>query len=480
MIRAWARRAASLHGELAAIAELDPRWWLLAGAAAAIETAPPRAGYITRDAELGGDTFMGQAAPPPRDPIAEAIARARAAREALRELDGELPGQPLAVTLRKRGETVLDPSALEVAAFAAGGRVLALRLDDPALPARLAALIEGDGGGTSPHREGPVPFVCVSIGEDPIEVARHGHRRAWADGRGPWIGIGRAGGLATVSTCHLVVDGYGHARITSRIAALAALAPIAALAPLGPAGAPLGPAGAPRLPPLAPVPGAIPLGVAWRALPVPAPRALPLAYALGALLHRRAGVPGARFSPTFQVPLTPGERADPNRRRRRVLSASLSVRFEGGAPEPYAAFAARARGILAREAQGQGLVSRLLAATRAAPAPVAWKRRGIGAERPRWLDRVADVLGGRASLSRIYAEAPLQPTCAVAPPPRLASAADPLGACVITVIDDGARAAITACGSGLAGTSADAAELLDELLASPLLGAAASGTRTAG
>jgi hypothetical protein len=225
---------------------------------------------------------MGQAAPPPRDPIADALARARAARAAIRELDGALPGQPLAVTLRRDAETVLDPSALDAAAFAVGDRVLVASLDDPALPARLAALLGPGAPPPSPPWTGPVTFVCVSIGDDPIEAARHAHRRAWAGGRGPWLGLGRAGDLATVSTCHLVIDGYGHARITARIAELA---------PPGPAGAP-----PPPLPPLAPVPGAIPLGVAWRELPMPAPRALPLAYALGVILHRRLGRPVARFS----------------------------------------------------------------------------------------------------------------------------------------------------------------------------------------
>lgn len=458
MIRAWARRAASLHGELAAIAEVDLRWWLVAAAAAAAETSPPRAAYVKRDADPEADTFMGQAAPPPRDPIGDAIARARAARTALRELDGALPDQPLAVTLRRSGETALAPSALDTAAFAVGDRVLVARLDDPALPARLAALVAAGGG--PPRRageaaaqdrasSGDAPFVCVSLGDDPLETARHAHRRAWAGGRGPWLGLGRAGGLATVSTCHLVVDGYGHARIASRIAELA----------------PPGPAGDPPLPPLAPVPGAIPLGVAWRELPMPAPRALPLAYAVGLLLHRKAGRPGARFSPTFQIPVAPGRPDDPMRRRRRVISATVSVRFEDGAPEPYAAFEARARAILIRESEGRGPVSRLLAAVRAAPAPLAWKRRGISTDRPRWLDRFADVIGGRASLSRISVDAPLAPSCAVAPPPRLATASDPLGACVFTVLGDGARAAITACGSGLAGTPGDAAALIEELLA---------------
>jgi hypothetical protein len=35
---------------------------------------------------------------------------------------------------------------------------------------------------------------------------------------------------------------------------------------------------------------------------------------------------------------------------------------------------------------------------------------------------------------------------------------------VITVIDDGTHASITACGSGLAGTPDDAADLIDVLL----------------
>jgi hypothetical protein len=445
----------TLHLELAELAEVDPRWWLLAGGAAAAEALPAGAGarYVLSDAEPGSDTFLGHAAPAPKDPIADAIARARAARTALRELDGQLPDQPLAVTLRRAGETVLDPSALGAAAFAVGDRCLVADLDDPELPDRLAAVA---AGATPLPWRGPVPFVCVSLGTEPLETARHAHRRAWTASAGPWLGLGRAGDLATVSTCHLVVDGYGHARIAARIAELVDTAHgIRPALPVLPR----------ALPPLAPVAGAIPLGVAWRELPAPSPRALPLAYALGAALHRRAGQRDARFSPTFQIPVAPGRPDDPMRRRRRVAPAAASVRFADGVPEPYAVFEARARATLIRESEGRGLMSRLLAAARAAPAPLAWKRRGISAGRPRWLDRFAEVIGGRACLSRILVDAPLAPTCAVSSPARLAAAADPLGACVITVIDDGVRAAITACGSGLAGTSAAAADLIDELLA---------------
>jgi hypothetical protein len=52
----------------------------------------------------------------------------------------------------------------------------------------------------------------------------------------------------------------------------------------------------------------------------------------------------------------------------------------------------------------------------------------------------------------------------VSSPSRYASDGDPLGACVVTVLDDGVRAAITVCGSGIAGSQAGAEAVLDELL----------------
>jgi hypothetical protein len=134
-------------------------------------------------------------------------------------------------------------------------------------------------------------------------------------------------------------------------------------------------------------------------------------------------------------------------------------------PEPCAAFEARVRGVLAREAAASGLVSRLLAAARAHPVPVSWKRRSISAKRPRWLENVAAVIGGRALLSRIAMDSPIPALCAVSSPSRLATDADPIGGCVITIVDDGSHGAITLCGSGFAGTSDTASAFLDELLA---------------
>jgi hypothetical protein len=52
----------------------------------------------------------------------------------------------------------------------------------------------------------------------------------------------------------------------------------------------------------------------------------------------------------------------------------------------------------------------------------------------------------------------------VSSPARLATAGDPLGGCVVTVLDDGVRAAITVCGSGIAGTDRTAAALLEDLM----------------
>ncbi len=449
-MRAWARRTAELQRELAAIAEVDPRWWLLAAAVALAETRAGSEIYLACDAEPDADTFMAYRAPRPRDLVADAIHRAHAARTALRELDGSFPGQPLAVTIDDARGATTRPSPLAVAAFAIGDRCVVAALDDPALPAQLAAVI---GGAAAARWHGATPFVCVSIGDEPLETARHGHRRAWTERGGPWLGLGRADDLAVVSTCHLIVDGYGHARLAARLAALLAS---------GAGGA----ATSRPAPPLADVAGAVPLAVTWRELPRPTPRVIPLAYELGRILHRQAGRPAARFSPTIQIPVARGHKEDPLRLRRRVVSATTSVRFEAGVAEPLASFDARVREVFSREAAGRGLVSRLLAAARAVPVPLSWKRKGISAKRARWLEDFAEVIGGRALLSRIAIDAPIPPMCAVSSPSRLASEADPAGGCVITLLDDGSHGAITVCGSGFAGTAASATAFLDELLVS--------------
>jgi hypothetical protein len=482
-MRAWAKRAASLHRDLGELADVgaDPRWWLVAGGAAV--GWQRRASYVISDAEPAADTFIGHVVREPDDPVAEAIARAYAARDALRALDGRLPDQRLAVTLRRTADGAVSvASTLDVAAFAIGDRCWVARLPDERATAELARaladVIAGrDAALLQPLAAGPTPFVCITLGEEPIETARHGHRRAWlanGESAGPWLGIARTvdaqwHSLAVVSTCHFAIDGFGHAWLSAEIDARvqARLQNVSVFDTDRRTPGRTERRAFEYLPVPAPVPGAMPLGIAWRELADAPPRALPLAYALGRALHRAAGQPDARFSPTFQIPVAPGDRDDPERRKRRVVPALASVRFDHGVAEPFETFAARARESLAREADGSGLVCQLLAAAQSAPAPLVWKRRAVGPARPRWLESMASLIGGRGCVSRIHVAdvGAVAPSCAVSSPARLATDTDPLGGCVVTVLDDGTRAAITVCGSGVAGTAATATALLDELLA---------------
>jgi hypothetical protein len=146
------------------------------------------------------------------------------------------------------------------------------------------------------------------------------------------------------------------------------------------------------------------------------------------------------------------------------VSATTSVRFVGGVPEPFPSFERRVRELIAREANAEGLASRLLAAARGAPVPTAWKRKGISAKRPRWMEGFATIIGGRALLSRIVMDVATPVMCAASSPSRLATDHDPTGGCVITILDDGVRAAITLAGSGIGGTPDRARAVLDELL----------------
>ena len=520
MIGRWARRTAELHGELREIADLgvDPRWWLLAGGAAFAWDAPTS--YLMSDAEPSADTFIGHPIGARNaddrlhafDPFDDAVARALAARSAIRAIDGRLPGQALAVTVRRSlGGAVAVPSNLDVVAFAIGEHTWTASMPPAtasasvhaAACAKLATDLARAARGDEPHelrRIGgtPTPFLCVTLGDEPLVTARHGHRRAWlgnGTGHGPWLGLSYAGGLAIVSTCHMILDGFGHAwlaeEIRARTAALARdlrnvdAAPRAASAPArspdsivrspdpivhSPDSVVRSPDGlrceipTPALPA-----GSVPLAIAWRPLGDRSiPSALPLAYALGRVLHRVAGRRDAGFSPTFQIPVAPGALDDPERRRRRVVPAIASVRFDRGEPEVFEAFEARTRDLLRREAAGHGLSAHLLAAARAAPAPLAWKRRAVGAGRPRWLDAIATLVGGRGCVSRIRLDMnsrPTTPACAVSSPGRLPSGADPLGGCVVTIVDDGECGAITLCGAGFVDSNTRAQHLLDELLA---------------
>jgi hypothetical protein len=476
-------RLAELRGLLDEVADIDwrnPLWWALTASSAAALGWTPHAGYLASDAEPRADTFMGWPAPAPAsaaDAIADAIVRAHAAARALAELDGELPDQPLAVNLLVGdGAATTRPTDVRCVAFVLGDRAYLARLADH--PAADGALAHALAHATAHALDAAAPAldprlepidgraacpaaIAVVIGDQPVAVCRHQHRRAWTTSGGPWLGLGRAGALATVSTCHLVVDGYGHAWIAARIAAARDDAAHAALA------AAAASATVPALPALA---LAQPLGVAWRPLPR-LPRFAELAHALGRVLHTDEGQRAARCSPTFQVPVAPGDKGDPLRRRRRVVPALLSVRFPDGdgRAEALAALAARADAAVRREAAGNGLMSRLLDAARAAPAPLAWKRRLVGsAARPLLLAPISRVLGGRACLSmlRLGAEvAAAPPLVAVSSPGLLPSILDPIGSTVLTAIGDDRGATVTASGCGRTGDADGAGAFLDRLLA---------------
>ncbi len=234
-IAAWrsARELRALVDEIARVDWRDPAWWAVIGGAAAIEglgRAPRADGYVVSGGEPAADTFMGWPAPPVAslaEAIADAISDGHAAAAALRALDGTLPDQPLARVLRDRKDgpraVAADPADV---VFVVGTARLPARLsgvpdDDDALAATLARLARAP----APDRadpltaRGPTAPIAIVLGDHAPATARHLHRRAWTDAGGPWLGVGRAGPLALASTCHVIVDGYGHALIASRIAA---------------------------------------------------------------------------------------------------------------------------------------------------------------------------------------------------------------------------------------------------------------------
>jgi len=465
----------ALIDEIADVRWRDPAWLALLGGAhlaetwAAIRGVP--ATYLHSDAEPHGDTFMGWPSPAPTrlaDAIADAILDARAAAAALISLDGTLPSQPLCVSIRSGRAASLIPANPHLVTFVIGARkcVLDASLPPIALSEALANPIALSGGRAQASPQSKGSSIAVVIGDHAPGLARHLHRRAWTHAGGPWLGLGRAGELAVASTCHLVVDGFGHAAISRAISnrdpdrELRAQLANAARAVCG--DAPI-----PALPPLAAAP---PLDVAYRRV-ASLPRFAPLAYNLGTLLHDGS----TRFSPTIQVPVAPGRSDDPARFRRRVVTALLSVRFtdDGRIPEPLAAFTARAHAAIAREAAGRGLLSRLLAATAALPIPLALKRRSlVGARSPKLAGPVA-VLAGRSSLSvlRVAAGPPL---VAISAPGLVLPPDAPRSTSVITAtVEPGGAATVAVATTG----GPPAADLLDQWLrlVHPASGSAGAG-----
>lgn len=472
----WAHRIRTLRAQLDEVAEVswaDPRWWGVTLTAAAAEVVPSAPSYLVSNADPASDTIIAWPLPA-ADPIALAVAQARAAAAALAELDGQLPDQPLRGALVVRPHAHLVAQLEAVVEFAIGRRRIRVDLasaGDEVIAAALTAALGDRPGLALPPGRGPV-LLAVTVGDEALATARHAHRRAWTQHGGPWLGLGRCGDRVFVSTCHCVVDGYGHAWLAARIASRLAQATLA-------------PAPGPALVAPAPVPTAVPLAIAYQALPAGGrgPRAAAWAYATALVLADRLGRAGGRFSPSLQVPVAPGRRDDPWRWRRRVVPALTSVAWDGDQPEPLPRFADRLRRQIGAEADGLGPASRLLAAGSALPVPLAWKRRAVApGARPRWLDPISEVVGGRACVSLLppapdgaWATTPA-PLLAASAPAQLGTRRDPRGGLVVTVTGsavDGGDRAVTLSATGQLAAVADA--VLAEIVAGATRAAAAAG-----
>lgn len=482
-----ARELGALAAEVTDFDWRHPAWLALFAGTALFEAAARATGVRARPGDLyatylsanGGprtDTFMARTREV-RDEdaattIATAVLRARAAVAAVDALAAELPDQPLDRILAWRDgwlTRVPRPAGARSVAFVTPRGAFLANLEAPdewiadalgvACAGRPTTLRAIDRASRTPAPAA----VAVALAPESEATARHLHRRAWTAGGGPWLGIGRTRELDLVTTCHLVVDGYGHGRLASLVFAAAGRPPdfLVAAAHRG-----LGANGHARLfADAAPGRDADPIGYAARVLdglPVVFPRA---AYAFGRALdrvfrddeHRRR----ARFSPTFQVPLVPGDRDDAERRRRRLLFGLLALRMQDGRFEAFDDFRARLEAFLPREAAAAGLLTRVLTATASVPLPSAWRRRLLASRgEPHPLLPPVEVLAGRGSLSLIRfgpGEAPPAPLFAASAPALV----DARGGCVLTLIPQDGGATASVCGTGRAGSPEGARRMLD-------------------
>ena len=463
----WSRSTElrALIDELAEVSWRDPRWWGLVTAVAAAEAMPARSAYVSSDAAPTSDTFMGWLHDVSGGPVldmARAVDAAMAARAAIVALDGELPNQPLAVHLDMQHGAAVAKNPLTHAAFAFGDRCVIAQLPEPHDDSGRTTLADDLARGAVSARftsasEGPTPFVVISVGTDDASVARHGHRRAWNEAGGPWLGIGNTATHTVVSTSHYAIDGYGHAWLCSLIAA--------ALATKSSTKSATTTAAVPIATPACSVP--LTVKTAWFA--TPAPSLAHLTQRLAIALDRQAPTSASpvRFSPVIQVPVAPGRRDDDIRRRRRVVPALISGRFVDGQPESLDEFAHRLRVVLHREADEHGLMSRVLRAGRGLPVPQAWKREVAGAPvRPKWLAPFTELLAGRGcmSLLRLPSELASPALVAVSAPALGPTDDDPLGSCVVTVVETDVGTQVTVTGIGVWAEPAKADALLQHVM----------------
>jgi hypothetical protein len=490
-------RTSELRRCLDEVAEVDwqhPAWWLAVAGTAALE--PPDAASapagLNTDGSPRSDTFMARRATAPiaiAEAIATAIVRARAALEAIAALDGTLPEQPLGCALARRQgmvrRTGLDASPRVAFATSVGAFLATLATDrraDLLLAADLARLMSGRPTETTrlEYIDVRAPAltpaaVAVSVYLEQADVARHLHRRAWTLGGGPWLGVGDAPPFEVVTTSHLVVDGYGHALLADQIFAREDSAVAHRRLLLEAARSGLG--GAPACTPSTvahPCAGALPLGIAVLELE-DEPSFAAAAYALGRCLEpiyrghlSRRTRHGARFTPTFQIPVAPGQRGDPVRRRRRVVAGLMSLRMHKGVFEEFEPFAARLGPSLEREMAQRGAFARMARAALRAPLPGPIKRQLLtaGSERRGWMPLV-ETLAGRGCLSLLRfapEERPRSTLFAVSSPAMLADRSDRLGGTVLTLVQTPRGMAATVSGTGLAGSRGGSQSFLENWL----------------
>lgn len=465
--------------EVADVPWWHPAWLGLVGGIAALEAlgrgdADDDGQYLYLAANGGpaADNFMGREAAAPVDIAEAAVAaalRARAVVDAVAEVDGALPGQPLTRLLAWRGGWLeragVSSRAVALVAADRAARVDVETATDDQLVAGAIALALGrelPPGFASIERESVEPvdaIAAVAVGPTTIECAQHVHRNAWTRGGGPWLGVGDAPPLWVATTCHVAVDGFGHALVTdaigrrldavppdvrSRLLAVARNAPGAHAAP----------------PALEPPPGALHLGFAGRYVAGGVGRFAHQAYAFARALDAvYSDASGPSHTPTFHVPVAPGRLGADDRRRRRVVHALLAARRRDGAIESFDEFAARLAPFIEREVAGLGALPRISRAAANAPLPLEVRRRLlVSKHRSRRSAPPFEVLSGRGRFSSMRfprGERPASPLYAVSTPTLQATDEDPRGAVVLTLIHHENGCSVTSSGTGrMAGTGA--------------------------
>jgi hypothetical protein len=419
--------------------------------------------------------------------VARAVVRARAVLEAAEALDGSLPGQPLR-TILGAGGAVLSLGApwTHSVAFRGpqGSFVADLGVDegrDAAVAERLGRALVGraaPGGGLRPLSvSAATPTharVAIDLLDQPLATACHLHRRVWSKAGGPWLGLGDAPPFEVLTTCHVAIDGYGHALLASEVfrredalqrtsgdrlyrAACAGLDGDHTSAPSG---------GGPWVAPEE----AGGLGLATRDVDA-LPRFPAAAYALGRTLealYRRHWSTRARrratLSPTFHVPVAPDGPAGESRRRQRVVPGLCALRMDDGAFEPFDVFSARVRLLVEREVRGRGALTRMAMATLGAPFPAAVRKRLLVGGAPSRLIPVVEALSGRGCLSLLRFAGADEPAMRLYAASYPALADVRAGATVMTLIDAAAGGTVTVSGTGLTGQPDGAERFLDAWL----------------